>query len=632
MAPTTPRPYRDFMMPALHRRFVRAAFCTVLLCYGIAILMTGWHSIFWTLFPISFTGIRTFLLLIPAIVVYLMRVAHMHIGRRNTQTPMDTFWTHVLSRRTVGTLVAYLLSAAFFAEVCIWTKAGSAGLGITEQGKLYERSRLNERPIFLRFLFWTLAFGQTIRHVWADYDQIRPSLGASAQLEPEIQVFQRMVKLAPTAGITLVWTFFVGMFVYFLGFRQLLWEPYYSVMKNFVSVGKTSRPSGLNPLITIVSVFFLQGLLLLLLWEFTNATIDVFMALKPLKKGRPITADSSDPNGSLLNGLKSRKEDNRTSAFWELALITERFDDRRKTIYREHDRRKAPTWTQITTVCLSEIREIIHRIRRATDPNWQPEGETKQSSPAAPIQLVPRIVQPLKEGNIAGPAEPAVTRLQKFENIASDIVRKQSSPQNVQDSYARALVKKGEEKGREGVTEALSTWEQWKKGLARTPLGWLFRPSFKRTANMVVLGAPYSRQMMILNAITILVNLSVHSLKEDDGGCFQYEVPTIIGVFTSAIKSIESYLQGLEIHWSDFETLALPEERRTKVPEVEEVRNALKTGLEKILRSFNEYLENMGMSSKEIQEAKQVVRREEEGKKTHERVPEMVEKQKRRRD
>ena len=118
------------------------------------------------LFPVGPTGMRTALLCIPALLVYLLRVAQWHIGRRNTTSSWQTFYQYALSRRTFSTFTVYILSAFFYGEVYIWTRSESAELQLTDPGRLHERIRLNERPIFFRFLFFVLALGQAAMHLW----------------------------------------------------------------------------------------------------------------------------------------------------------------------------------------------------------------------------------------------------------------------------------------------------------------------------------------------------------------------------------------------------------------------------------------------------------------------------------
>jgi nucleoporin NDC1 len=265
----------------------------------------------------------------------------------------------------------------------------------------------------------------------------------------------------------------------------------------------------------------------------------------------------------------------------------------------------------VTDICLAELRAVIDRINAVTDPNYRGTKEQeKNADNTAPIQLVPQISQPLRDGQIAGPGQPLETRLQKIENVTSQIARTHSNPQNLQNSLAKKGLDRVQQEANDGKNKVTSQWEDYKNKLARSPIGYLVRHSLPRTASVVTFGTPYARRNIILNAITILTNLSVCSLKEDAWGNYQNVVPDIVRVFSSTITKIESYLAGLEIHWTDVDTLAKPEAERRKVAEVEEVVGELKVGLEKILRAFGEYLEGLGMSAREVIAAKKLVARE----------------------
>ena len=96
-------------------------------------------------------------------------------------------------------------------------------------------------------------------------------------------------------------------------------------------------------------------------------------------------------------------------AFWELVLITERFDTRRRSIYEEIDRKNGSTWKQILAVCLAEIRGVSERIQAVQSPTPDPGAMKKPE----PIQTLPRISQPLKEDEVIGKNAPPTTRLDK---------------------------------------------------------------------------------------------------------------------------------------------------------------------------------------------------------------------------
>ena len=91
-------PYKELLTPALHRRFTGAAASILLLCYVEAFLIgeksscekhalvgpttqaTDVLEVFWSWFPIGPSGIRTLLLFISALSVFVLRVAQLHLG------------------------------------------------------------------------------------------------------------------------------------------------------------------------------------------------------------------------------------------------------------------------------------------------------------------------------------------------------------------------------------------------------------------------------------------------------------------------------------------------------------------------------------------------------------------------
>lgn len=260
----------------------------------------------------------------------------------------------------------------------------------------------------------------------------------------------------------------------------------------------------------------------------------------------------------------------------------------------------------MTAICLAEIRALTERCKHGIDPSSASTSSTQNSAPAS-LALVPRIAEPLKEGNITNPVAPPGTKLEKFESTSREFARSLSSPKNLEGAWGKKVLGKGEEVANHATADAKSTWEEYKNILARSPMGWFFRNSLRRTANVQVFSHPYSRSFALSNAITALTNLTVHSIEEDVAGMYQREVPEIIRSFSAALKAVQAYIAGLEPHWTDVETLALPEEKRREVPEVEELVAELKEGLSKVVGRFGEYAEGIGMSRTEMREVKKLV-------------------------
>lgn len=271
------------------------------------------------------------------------------------------------------------------------------------------------------------------------------------------------------------------------------------------------------------------------------------------------------------------------------------------------DRKKGPTFQQVTDVCLAELKLLIQRISIGLDPTYNPDAATGAQQSAPPLNLVPQISQPLRSDKQVAtvPPQPS-TKWEHIEAATAGIAKSHSAPGNSQQAYGREAINKGVKKAQEGAREAESVINVYYNKLVSSPLGKPFCQSLQRTASIVVLGAPYSRISLICNAVTALANLAVFSLSQDSLGRFHQGVPEIVRVFTTAISKIDEYMTKVEIHWSDNRTLKKPEAERRKVPQVEQVRECLRDGLEKILGSFNEYLSGMGLTKVEILEAKKV--------------------------
>jgi nucleoporin NDC1 len=277
----------------------------------------------WLWFPLGPTGIRTGIIFITALIIYLLRVAQWHVGRRQTQTRAETFHKYLFRKATLVTLAFYAFSAWLYSEVYIWSRTSQSKLGFTDLGRAHDRLKLNERPLYLRYLFLVLATAHTAVHLWNDYDSIdvpamKPKkdredttsalLPARRAPKPMQALVTKLPSIIATSGLVSSIALVLGSVVYFVGPRHLIWDYYYSFSRYFISLSKTSKPTGVAPFLPLVSGFLVEGTLLVVLWQFANKAFDLYIAQEPLKNDQPITNDSKDPNGTLLNGLKSKKE------------------------------------------------------------------------------------------------------------------------------------------------------------------------------------------------------------------------------------------------------------------------------------------------------------------------------------
>lgn len=145
------RPYKDFLTPALHRRFRTAAYVALCISYVISLLIgecsscahvssssepvTNCNPLGLCLFPIGRTGIRTLLISLSSLMIFVLRVAQIHIDARNTKSPFETFSRLLLRLSAIQTLSWYLFSAWWFSEIYFWSASDGANLGWILEGK-----------------------------------------------------------------------------------------------------------------------------------------------------------------------------------------------------------------------------------------------------------------------------------------------------------------------------------------------------------------------------------------------------------------------------------------------------------------------------------------------------------------
>ena len=179
-----------------------------------------------------------------------------------------------------------------------------------------ERDRLNERPIFLRSNFLMLGLGQSVLHIYYDYGRIKtqPSLtssrdNVSVKPRPAEDILKQeaptRIKFASQRALLISASTLV---TYIIFLRQIAWSWSLSVARLIWDVPRSSEPSTIPPYHwTILLKAGSSGVFLMSLWELSNLAFSAYVSQPPVKRERPLTCDSPDPNASLLNGLKSKK-------------------------------------------------------------------------------------------------------------------------------------------------------------------------------------------------------------------------------------------------------------------------------------------------------------------------------------
>lgn len=415
-----------------------------------------------------------------------------------------------------------------------------------------------------------------------------------------------------------------GVFLYLMPpIRGISWAWGFWFLKKFYTLnpGQELHKSGLAPFPDFMFRLMTEIFLLIFLWEITNTAYSAYISQAPLKKGRPLTDDSKDPNGSLINGLKANKQFARATAFWELSMITTQFPARRQTIYNEIDRTGGSTFSQILALSLAQISAVSSRI---ADYNAKSAPASPPATQETALFRVPQAA-PLKTGPIfANGAEKP--------NLATNLAKQYGNSPGAKP--LRNAIEFGSKKlltpaQREKIHQQPLVMEQkveslWTTAL-RSPAGWIVRKPFSRVAAQVVCGkGGYSESGLLIDAVQAVTVLAKEALREDKFARVQREIPNILLTFTEAIKSIEAFLGSLAPHGSD---VFFTPDTRKEVAEVNEVLGALKDATGGVLLVYGEYLSSLQMTDTQIAEVKAVanVPRKDKGKKkTVEAGPEMA--------
>jgi nucleoporin NDC1 len=370
-----------------------------------------------------------------------------------------------------------------------------------------------------------------------------------------------------------------------------------------------------------------------------------------LKRGQPLTTDAKDPTGSLINGLKAKKEFVKSYAFWELCFISQQFSDRRKAIFGDIDREGGSAWKQVLEACIEHVSSVTGRINNYKNPPSTitaappPLKETNVSYPQ--LQTLPHLTEAPKQENIFAPSPKANhfgdsfgARARSYGHspdwtpAATAKAREalgQASNMLLSPERKKALLSLGgsdeEQKLLPAPPPTSAARSQSSFNISsipffaqflRSPIGKPFRQTYAQRLCSIVFGTPYGQLSSIVDAIESIAQLLIASLTEDSFGQVQTDIPRVINLFTNTITTLESFISddaangGLDIHWSDvtFPPSNKPEAQakaRRDVVDVDIVLSTLKSSLAELLAAFERYQREVGLQSKDIRLAKAAV-------------------------
>ncbi|KAI9848179.1 MAG: hypothetical protein M1837_000853 [Sclerophora amabilis] len=561
------------------------------------------------------------------------------VGARTTTSFIGGLRYHAVRYNTIQTFAQYLFSAWWFSEVYVWSASTDANLAWIAEAKSYERPRLNERPIYLRSTFFMLAVMQSCIHLMRDYDCVELPVpkGASSSSQAlraqsaalPLDVLRNTLPRRGQASLLRCLSLIIlGPIIYSLFLRRTTWSWTLFFAKIFWNLPRSSStPPSLPPYhISLIYRSVTSGFLLVLLWEITNLTFNAYLAQEPLKRERPLTDDSRDPNGSLLTGLNAQRDVPKSFAFWELVYISHRFPSRRRTIFEEIERRDGSTWSQIFTACTVVIKDINLRVVESHKALIQPAPAATATSAVSseqPAPHLPRLAFPLNDYPIATPSKPPST--------LSTLVKSRGSgsqaPSPATPSPLRKLLTfaPSPSSSTSTMTTTLTTRASSTihthlpviPPIITSSLTFPFRTVTRRVAAATLLGGSgtsTSNLSVLVDATDAITTLAVASVNEDPFGNVQKDVVPLIRLVMGTVETVEAWKSDLILlrrqQRHQRATSALNtnpnDEDDENCKEVDTVTRALRTGLKTLMDAFEPYADVLGLGLGEIRRASEI--------------------------
>ncbi|KAH6997133.1 nucleoporin protein Ndc1-Nup [Ilyonectria destructans] len=609
MAATTVRkaPYKDFLQPALHRRFTSTATVLLAVSYVEAVFLDSWNSYLWGWFPVGPVGLRTAFIFTCGLAILVLRIANYHVGLRTSGSGFQTLSTALVKFQTYETAFWYGFSSLFFCHIYLW----SAPEGTNLQWITYfsgDRARLNERPLFFMAYLVSCAISQTLTHYRKDVDRLVLRLSKSKDENKTVGsgdslklVMQQLPAIAGASAAGSLSAIPLTLFLYYTVMRSFAWGWALMFLRPFYNLPKTNMVPPSWP----TDIFLLYrcieaGALIHFIWNAGNFAFSTFMVKEPLKNGNPLTSESKDPNGSILNGLKSKKLSIKSFALWELAFIAQGFETRRQAIFEDIDRKDGPMWAQVYAICMEVVKAVETRVdnygKPLAPPPAQPAVEPRQRV-SAPLREDPIFTSKAASKSMRGEVEKRLSQVARSPGSSPASKLSPLAKKTFKEATDRVLTKEQQEMV--SPEHLKSQFEQWTLNLMSIDsVAALFQQDFRTQFAAAVLGTPYAEPTLLINAVHVLCHLSVHSLAEDQFGNVHRDVPSIIRTLTSVIKKLEAFRQSFPIHWTDVKS-------KRESPEVDEVLNALRAGLGQVVAKFEPYSSDLRLTLADIRLAKE---------------------------
>ncbi|KAK9461390.1 nucleoporin protein Ndc1-Nup [Lipomyces oligophaga] len=523
--------------------------------------------------------------------LFVVRKARLHVDIQCSPSLALQIWQRLCRRYFLAIVLVYCISSYIF--VRFYCNEFS-GLDIYLLKKELELARVNERRTVLYFLAFFDGSFIAVIHCLADFDLIRLP---EVKTDPMTRVIAAITPSVLCAFLGSFFSLILGTISYWL-LRTPIWRTWLGLRRWLASWSKNTdlyRSNIPGPFPFPVVHELLMSFMLFFIFFMANEMFSIYMSRGAIHRGKPISEKSSDPNGTLISGLKSYKRNfSRRTAYQELSYLARNSSKRRDSIYKDIE--KPTIWSQICGECLNVILEM-RKPFELENPNVANPLTSKTfahitSSPTdGTIQKSPTIKTRRENIFVSSKGKLSASSIErKLVSSSQDPKAVQSSTVVGWFSELQATVYQGYEALCSYVVIFLSTG-----------LGFPFRRTIQRKTMILA-----ANKYMFFDAVEGLSQLVCFSITEDLYGTVQYDISRILTEYNNTLTIFELFMDSPPLDWTDVENKQYivkghNYDRLIPLPEVQDLYESVYLGLDRIVGTFKPHLAGMGLTADVLQ-------------------------------
>lgn len=560
--------YSQASAEALLARFFQLSQLLALLSVTSAFALSLFSSVGWFwLLPAALLRALPFFAAFTIITLY--RKTNIHLNYLPYPSAFAEAWARFLNKKFIVTVGIYLLSSVLF---FFSYKFQMNDIGITTVNKaVYSLPRLNERNLYVNLFAFVISLVAAVLHVALDVDRLVFTF-QDANLSAKERIVSTVPGLVQKAAVFSVGLNIVFPIIYLLS-RSKIWYFCLPIVRRFVTLHHTDTYSGFPLSFGMFFNMVLAGFLLSFSWLFANMAFGIYMTLGPSHRGELISSKSSDKNGTLVTGLRSKKKQLICMlAFQELALIAFNKKDRRISIFADIDR-KVTIWAGIKAECVGLLNDINTQLKKKAK-----KEEAKPVVPTKEEKLNSAGVIPIRDTNV-------------FANKAQS----HTIIENLQDKNASTSkeVISAVEQVKTQTYSRFKSYSKYVDSILDSPLGSFLRFTVERRARLLL-----PNPILTSTGVLALATLVCKSMEEDQYGTVQKDIPEILAKLAQTSTGLKNFIDNPPVHWSN------KQEKLQKTPHaLEDARNVLEaidSSFEQIVIAFYDYLPSLNLSPEVI--------------------------------